>query len=200
MGDSGLDLWPPKSNEFTQICEIWRNHLNCWPPKHNRTLANKWTSWFNLTCNYSPSPVTETYKNSERLLCSTEHPSLRHSKLPLSTKLATSTPLVLTLCPNLLTLGNPGLTLLWNKQRILAELPPHCSNWALLREFSGLQLKKESIEDKNKVVVGHRLQEEFSRFRGVLRWFEGLFCYQIILNLSDYTGNHLQADTGTVCV
>ena len=40
-----------------------------------------------------------------------EQPSLRHSKLPLSTKLATSTPLVLTLCHNLLTLANPGLTL-----------------------------------------------------------------------------------------
>ncbi len=40
-----------------------------------------------------------------------EQPSLRHSKLPHSTKLATSTPLVLTLCPNLLTLANPGLTL-----------------------------------------------------------------------------------------
>lgn len=50
-----------------------------------------------------------------------EQPSLRHSKLPLSTKLATSTPLVLTLCHNLLTLANPGLTLHWNKQRILAE-------------------------------------------------------------------------------
>lgn len=39
-------------------------------------------------------------------------------------------------------------------------LPRHCFNWAFLREFSAPVLKKENIEDKNKVVaVGHRLQE-----------------------------------------
>lgn len=47
-------------------------------------------------------------------------------------------------------------------------LPRHCSNWAFLREFSGLLFKKENIEDKNKVVVvGHRLEErEFRGFGG----------------------------------
>lgn len=38
-----------------------------------------------------------------------------------STKLATSSPLVLTLCSNLLTLANPGLTLHRNEQTILVE-------------------------------------------------------------------------------
>lgn len=50
-------------------------------------------------------------------------------------------------------------------------LPRHCFNWAFLKEFSGLQFKKENTEDKNKVlVVGHHIQEkEFSGFKGVLR-------------------------------
>lgn len=76
------------------------------------------------------------------------------------TKLATSAPLVLTLCPNLLTLANPGLTLHWNEQRILAEWAyPGIVLTGLFQRnfffffFSGLQFKKENTEDKNKVLV-----------------------------------------------
>lgn len=70
-----------------------------------------------------------------------------------STKLATSSPLVLTLCSNLLTLANPGLTLHRNEQRILVEwvYPGIVLTGAFFSP--GLKLKKENAGDKNKVLA-----------------------------------------------
>lgn len=88
---------------------------------------------------------------------SRDQPLLRHS-----TKLVTSTPLVLSLCPKSTYSGKSRayITPNWALDIGRMGLPGHCFNWAFLGEFSGLPFKKENIEDRNKVaVVGCRQQE-----------------------------------------
>lgn len=88
---------------------------------------------------------------------SRDQPLLRHS-----TKLATSTPLVLSLCPKSTYSGKSRayITPNWALDIGRMGLLGHCFNWAFLGEFSGLLFKKENIEDRNKVaVVGCRQQE-----------------------------------------
>lgn len=96
-----------------------------------------------------------------------------------SVKLATSTPLVLSLWPNLLTAANPELTLHRNERWIRAE-------WVygaivLTELFWGNFLayckEKEHIEDRNKVAaVGHRRQQkEFGWIREGVKMIWGPF-------------------------